>query len=100
MVAQKNSLKNKFRAIRTSCGVHSHASRGEAEFCGQLQWEQGAGVTKILKNQPNVFLTAARIRVIPDWLILRVAVGEEVYVDFKGFEGPSWRRNRNLWKFY
>ena len=69
-------------------------------FCGELQLLERAKEIKILKNQPNVFLTEARIRVIPDWLIYRVRSNEEIYIDFKGYDGQSWLRNRKLWKFY
>lgn len=90
---------HKYKAQRTNCGLHSHMSKGEAEMCGELQWMEKAGRLEILKVQPNVFLTEARIRVIPDWLIRRND-GSEVYLDFKGYEPQSWKRNRKLWMHY
>jgi hypothetical protein len=90
---------SKYRAVRTSCGKHSHMSKAESEYCCELQLRERAGELEIISSQPNLYLTEARIRVIPDWLI-RYADGREVYVDYKGFESQSWRRNRKLWQFY
>jgi hypothetical protein len=86
-------------AIRTSCGTHSHMSAAEAQCCGMFQLLEKAGELTILESQPNVFLTEARIRVIPDWLI-EYKDGRKVYADYKGFETQSWRRNRKLWMHY
>lgn len=91
----------KYGAVRTSCGKHSHASGGESDYCCELQLRERVGDITIVQSQPNVFLTEARIRVIPDWLIVDHGKNDaEVYVDFKGFEGASWRRNRKLWMHY
>jgi hypothetical protein len=96
-------LFNKYKAVRTHCGLHSHMSKGEAEFCNVLQLEERAGVTRIVKLQPNVLLTEAKIRIIPDWLVFRiksVVEEEQIYIDFKGYDSQSWKRNRKLWKHY
>lgn len=89
---------NKFHAQRAHCGKHSHASRGEAEFCCELQLQERAGLLVIEKNQPNVFLTEAKIRIIPDWLVRQG--GKEFFIDYKGFDSQSWKRNRKLWQHY
>ncbi len=74
-------------------------SMAEADCCSFFQLLERAGELEILKSQPNVFLTHARIRVIPDWL-LRYKDGREAYADYKGCETASWGRNKKLWKFY
>lgn len=90
---------SKYHAVRTSCGKHSHASRAESECCCYFQLLERGGELEILKSQPNVFVTDAKLRIIPDWLI-RYRDGREVYADYKGCESPSWRKNRKLWIHY
>ena len=74
-------------------------SGAEAGCCAFFQLLAKVGDLEILKVQPNCFLTEAKIRVIPDWL-LRYRDGREVYADYKGFDTQSWGRNKKLWKFY
>lgn len=90
---------SKYRAVRTHCGKHAHMSKAEAECCGHFQMRERAGELVIEDSQPNVFLTLARLKVIPDWLI-RYSDGRRVYADYKGAETKSWGRNRRLWKHY
>lgn len=90
---------SKYKVVRTNCGKHSHMSKAESECCSFFQLLEKAGELEIISSQPNVFLTAAKIRIIPDWLI-RYKDGREVYADYKGYEPQSWRRNRKLWQHY
>ena len=89
----------KYRAVRTHCGKHAHMSGAESDCCLYFQMLERAGELEIISSQPNVFLTDAKLRIIPDWLI-KYRDGREVYADYKGFETASWGRNRKLWKFY
>jgi len=86
-------------AVRSHCGLHSHMSGAERDCCLYFQMLEKVGYLKILKVQPNVLLTDAKIRVIPDWL-LEFKDGSQRYADMKGFETQSWGRNKRLWKFY
>jgi hypothetical protein len=99
-IAAAQMTYSKYRAVRTNCGVHSHMSQAEAEYCCELQLRERSGELEIIVVQPNVFLTEAKIRVIPDWYIRYSEPVRYVYVDYKGMETQSWRRNRKLWMHY
>lgn len=55
------------------------------------------GELENLEVKPTVYLTAARIRMIPDFAALDTRTGERVFYEAKGMETPVWRLKRRLW---
>lgn len=53
--------KNKYRAKRTSCGLHEHASKKEARKCGELTLLAKGGVIHDLEQQPRFSLYAYNV---------------------------------------
>lgn len=76
----------------------SFASKLEGEVYDYLLLLQKAGEITRIKIQPHVFLTKARIEMIPDFLVIEN--GEEIYVEAKGFQNDVYRIKRRLWKHY
>lgn len=74
----------------------SFASKLEAAVWGILSLEQMAGEISNLRQYENVFLTAARIRMIPDFAYERDGV--TCYAEAKGHETDVYRLKYRLWK--
>lgn len=55
---------------------------------------------KDIKVKPNIFLTEARIRMIPDFAAAECESGKLIYIEAKGFETEVYLLKRKLWKFY
>jgi len=53
-----------------------------------------------IRCQPNIFLTRARIRMIPDFSAINSKTGEVEYFEAKGFEGERWLICKKLWSIY
>lgn len=75
-------------------------SRLECRTYMALQLLEKAGEIKILKKQDNIYLTAAKVLYIPDFLVMDLRKNEKVWVEAKGFETDTWRIKRRLWKVY
>lgn len=94
------TLYNKYKAVRVTRGGRSFASKLESALHRQLELLEQAGALRDLKCQPHVFLTEARIEMIPDFSAIDTRTGELVYFEAKGFETDVWRIKRKLWKYY
>lgn len=92
--------KHKYGAERTNRAGYSFASKLEAEVFDYLCLIAEAGEIRDLRNQPHVFLTDARIEMVPDFMCVDVKLEQEVYYEAKGFETPEWRLKRKLWTVY
>ncbi len=86
--------RNKYAAVRSG----AYASKAEAAYAGELKLRRHAGQITGLVMQPVVYLTAARIRYVADFLFLED--GQQVWVDVKGMETPVFRLKARLWKHY
>jgi len=75
-------------------------SRAEAACCSYFQLLEKGGELKIMDSQPNVFVTDAKLKIIPDWLLLYSDERGLRYADYKGCSTQSWGKNRRLWKSY
>ena len=87
---------NKYKARRT----HGRASALEDAVRGILKILVRVGELSDLKEQPNIFLTRAKIRMIPDFSAIDVKTKETVYFEAKGFETERWLVCKKLWKVY
>lgn len=92
--------KAKYGAKRVENDGYSFASKGEASCYQFLKLRERAGEIKILQTQVQVRLSDAEIVYKPDFLIQDLSTGEEIYIEYKGFETPEWRIKRRLWKAY
>ena len=91
---------HKFGAVRsTDSQGRSFASKGERACFEYLQSLQGVGRIADLKCQVTVYLTLAKIKMIPDFAWIDHA-GFQCYGEYKGYETPEYRIKRRLWKFY
>lgn len=91
---------HKYKAKRQHRGGYSFASKLEASVYDILCLMQKQGELRELFCQPHVFLTQARIEMIPDFRAIETETGEVAYFEAKGFETDVWRIKRKLWKFY
>lgn len=88
--------KNKYNAMRTD----GFSSRGESDCHHYLKMLEDAGEIKILKRQPQVYMTKAQIGYKPDFLIEDLKTGRKVWIEFKGFETNEYQIKLKLWKHY
>lgn len=79
---------------------YSFASRLEAAVYQELKLLERAGEIRDLKCQVTVYLSEAKIKMIPDFSYVKLGTGELVYVEAKGIETATYRLKRNLWKIY
>lgn len=87
---------SKYRAIKSG----GFASKLEHSVHRTLLLEQAAGLIRIEALQPNVLLSRAQIKYIPDFKIFDLNLNETVFVEAKGFETPEWRIKLKLWRAY
>lgn len=79
---------------------HSFASKFEAQIFDHLRMLELGGELQDLKCQPHVFLTDARIEMIPDFTAIEIKSGRRIYFEAKGFETSDWRIKLKLWGVY
>lgn len=93
-------FKNFRTGPRPKIAGHSFASQLEAGLFLMLTAMEQAEEVKDLACQPHVFLTDARIEMIPDFRVFDLRREELVYHEAKGFETDVWRIKRKLWTHY
>ncbi len=86
---------NKYGAVRTSCGFHSHHSRREAERCQELCLLEKAGAISGLKQQPRFKLTGG-IRYVGDFAYTVTRTQAIVIEDTKGVRTQAYKLKRKL----
>jgi Protein of unknown function (DUF1064) len=74
-------------------------SKLEASLYELLLQGQNAGSIQELRVKPNIFLTEAKIRMIPDFCAI-AETGQLTFFEAKGFETDVWKIKKKLWKFY
>lgn len=90
--------KMKFNNKKVQYENTSFSSKLEASLYKHLKASEEMGLLSDLKTQDNVHLTKANILYIPDFSFIEE--GRRVYAEAKGFETPTWRIKRRLWKWY
>ncbi len=93
-------MKTKYKARRISHAGKTFASRAESSLYDLLNLWQESGTIKDLQEQPQITLTRAKIRMIPDFKYVDSVTNELQYAEFKGFETDVWRIKRRLWEHY
>lgn len=90
---------SKYRAVRTSCGEHMHASKKEALRCKELRLMEISGKIKALKQQPGFEIEVNGSLVCSyraDFSYY--ADGNWVVEDCKGMRTPVYRLKKKLMK--
>lgn len=89
---------NKYGAKKVIIDDIKFDSIAEGEFYLELKTYESVGAIKILKLQPKVYLSRARILYKPDFLIQEN--GKDYYIDVKGMETQGFKLKAKLWKAY
>lgn len=79
---------------------HRFDSKLEACLYLYLKAEVDQGRLELLRCKEHVFLTAARIEMIPDFCAFDCTLQQEVYYEAKGFETDVWFIKKKLWHYY
>ena len=70
-------------------------------MCDLIGLREKAGELDLLQVEATVYLTKARYRYIPDFLVKDLETGEEFYIEAKGGKGNDrWPTTKKLWKHY
>ncbi len=85
---------------RVSVAGRSFASKFEAEIFQMLSLQEAAGEVRDLKCQDHVYLTEARIEMIPDFRVFDNKLQQLVWHEAKGFETDVFRLKRKLWTVF
>jgi len=91
---------HKYKAIKSDYGGYSFASKCEAGLFQLLKLIEKAGEISNIQVQDHVYLTDARICMIPDFKILNTLTKESEWYEAKGFETTDYRIKRKLWTVY
>ena len=91
---------SKYGNTKTTRAGRSFASKLEAALFDLLILREKAGELKDVRQQVSVYLTDARIQMIPDYSAVNVETGETEYHESKGAESDVYRIKRRLWKYY
>lgn len=91
----------KYKNKKTESHGYLFDSRLEGGLYGYLKMLEQAGEIRNLRVKPNIFLTEARLRMIPDFSAEHKELEwEEVFHEAKGYETDVWRIKYRLWPFY
>lgn len=96
--------RSKYGAVRTSCGLHEHASKKEAKVCGDLTLMAKGGVIHDLKYQPRFDLFAyvavgEKMKVceyVADFSYLDL--DKRIVLDVKGVKTAMYRLKKKMMK--
>jgi hypothetical protein len=77
---------------------YSFSSKLEAGVYGLLKQRALAGQIEIQKLQDTIYLGVERFIYKPDFKCLDKQSGEVFWVEAKGFQTETWRRNYRIWK--
>lgn len=79
---------------------HSFASKLERYLHEYLRLLEKGGEVANIKCQDHVYLTEARIAMIPDFRVFDLKLQEPVWYEAKGYETDVYRLKRKLWTVY
>lgn len=100
MTFNRRRSNHKYGATRSSFDGYSFASNLERVVYMLLKAMEQSGEIVIEKVQDRVLLSDAEIDYRPDFRIFDKRLGEQVWVEAKGFETSDWRIKRKLWMAY
>lgn len=88
------------KVSRVSVAGRSFASKFEAEIYQRLCLQEAGGEVKDIRCQDHVFLTEARIEMIPDFRVFDNKLAQLVWHEAKGYVTDVFRIKRKLWTVY
>lgn len=90
---------SKYRAVRTSCGEHMHASKKEALRCRELRLMEAGGRIEGLHQQPAYVIEIdGKFICVYRADFSYVIKGSRVIEDCKGMRTPVYRLKKKLMK--
>lgn len=97
-------MASKYKAVRTNCGAHTHASKREANRCSYLRALEAAGHIRNLEQQPRFDLFG--VKYVADFRYQEKAIPMAtaecnwitVVEDVKGFKTAVYRIKKKLMK--
>lgn len=90
---------HKYNAKKVECDGYSFSSQLERDVYALLKLMKAANEIAEIQTQDHVYLTNARVCLIPDFKVTLIS-GEYEWHEAKGFETPEWRIKRRLWQHY
>lgn len=92
---------NKYQAKRTKCMKgHWHNSGAESALCYQLHQREQIGEHSNIRVEQSVYLSAARVRYVADFVVFDHKLQDDVWYEFKGKEMARWPTIKKLWRAY
>ncbi len=92
--------RSKYRAVRTSCGLHEHPSKKEASRCIELRFMEKHGLIKELRFQPE-FDLGGGVKYRADFRYFErqlQGVWVEIIEDVKGYLSAIYKLKRKMMK--
>lgn len=100
-MTSRNLKNHKYGARRINLhDGRSFASMLEAALYDQLKLREKCGEIRDIECQVKVYLTDARIGMIPDFYYFDTRLMENVYSEAKGFVTSDWNIKKRLWTVY
>lgn len=90
----------KYGNRRTNYSGYSFSSKLETAVFQILKLREAAGEIRDIVTQPNIFITEAAIRMIPDFKAFDIKAGCDWYFEAKGVETDVWRLKLKLYRVY
>lgn len=90
----------KFKNKKTKFNEYLFDSRLETTVFQYLKAMEAKGEISNIRVKPNVRLTLAKIKCIPDFVVTDTVSGLDEYYEAKGFVQPRWRVIKKLWEWY
>ena len=100
MIFGRHNLRSYNKVSKVNHAGYSFASGLEAALFDRVKALELAGEISNLKLQPKVYLTDARIMMIPDFACLNLKLNQWEWWEAKGFETDVYRIKRKLWTVY
>jgi len=86
-------FKSKYKAIRSEKYGRKWSSKAELDY-----FETIKDVYETIEFQPKIYLSAAKILYVCDFLVYEE--GRKIYLEVKGVELGTWRLKKKLYKAY
>ena len=92
-------LRSKYRAVRSEWNGRTYASKAEMRYAQHLYDLRDKGAILDYVEQPRKWLGVPENVYVPDFLVIGQG-GDAWYVDVKGMENATFRKNKKLWRKY
>lgn len=90
---------HKYGAVKTEFGGRSFPSQLQANTFGLLRILEAAGEIKNIRHEVEVRLVPFQITMRVDFVVFDIKLGEDVYVEAKGFPTADWKIKVRVWEW-